>query len=235
MGHPKLRKRTYKGPSHPWQKERIEEEKLLLNEFGLKNKKELWKSAAKLRKYTRQAKKLIVLDTPQAKNEKAQLVNKLSSMNLIAETAKIEDVLTITLKDILSRRLQTLAYRNKSAKSIRQARQFISHGHIMIGDKKITSPSYIVSKQEESIINFVSNSPLSNQDHPERFIEKEVMPKAPKKDKETSKKSSEGIGNSFPKKPKKNKEDKKTEKKSTKDKEEKNKEPKKEEKNESKK
>ena len=58
MGHPKLRKKTYQKPTHPWQKERIEEEKTLLKEFGLKNKKEVWRVNSLLRKHKRQAKKL---------------------------------------------------------------------------------------------------------------------------------------------------------------------------------
>ncbi|GAF76524.1 unnamed protein product, partial [marine sediment metagenome] len=154
MGHPKLKKKTYSKPTHPWQKERIEEEKELLKEFGLKNKEEIWKVSSLLRKYAKQAKTLIALDTPQSEIRRAQLLKKLSSSGLIEETAKLEDVLTITLKDILSRRLQTMIYKNKLAKSIRQSRQLITHEHIVVGDKKITSPSYLVSKQEETIINF---------------------------------------------------------------------------------
>lgn len=188
MGHPKLKKKTYSKPTHPWQKERIEEEKALLTEFGLKNKEEIWKVASLLRKYARQAKNLIALHTPQSEIEKAQLLKKLSSLGLINETAKLEDVLTITLKDILSRRLQTLVHKNRLAKSIRQARQFITHEHIVVGDKKITSPSYLVSKKEETLINFAPSSVLFNQDHPERVLEKETVVKAPKEDKKKSRK-----------------------------------------------
>lgn len=173
MGHPKLKKKKFSKPSHPWQKERIEEEKTLLKEFGLKNKEEIWKVTSLLRKYARQAKNLIALKTPRAEIEKAQLTKKLSSFGLINENAKLEDVLTITLKDILNRRLQTLVYKHKLAKSIRQARQFIIHEHISVGDKKITFPSYLVSKQKETTINFAPNSPLFNQDHPERVLHKE--------------------------------------------------------------
>ena len=206
MGHPKLKKKTYSKPTHPWQKERLEEEKALLDEFGLKNKKEVWRVASLLRKYAKQAKNLIALTTPQAEIEKAQLSKKLYSLGLIEETAKIEDVLTITLRDILGRRLQTLIHKNNLAKSIRQARQFISHEHILIGDKKITSPSYLVSREEEALISFASNSPLIDQDHAERVTEKEPVTKAPKEDKKTSKKKAEKTEK--PKKEEKKKEEK---------------------------
>jgi small subunit ribosomal protein S4 len=190
MGHPKLKKKTYSKPTHPWQKERLEEEKGLLKEFGLKNKEEIWRVSSKLRKYAKQAKTLITLNTPQSEIERAHLLKKLSSLGLIEETAKLEDVLTITLTDILNRRLQTLVCKKNLAKSIRQSRQFITHEHILIGEKKITSPSYLVSKQEESILNFASNSPLFSQDHPERAMEKEVMPVV-KEDKKKAKKTEE--------------------------------------------
>ena len=214
MGHPKLKKKFYSGPTHPWQKERLEEEIGLLTEFGMKNKKEIWKITSLLRKYSKQAKTLIPLNTPQSEMEKAQLLKKLSSLCLISETAKLEDVLTITLKDILSRRLQTLVYKNNLAKSIRQARQFISHEHILIGDKKITSPSYLVSKQEESLITFAPNSSLANQDHPERAqSKKEQAVSAPKVDKEDKKKRKDSN-----KKEKPNKDKKKQDKEAKKDK-----------------
>src|SRR3989338_11158824 len=175
MGHPKLKRKTYRGPTHPWQKERIEEEKALLKEFGLKNKKEVWRVASLLRKYNSQVKKLIAATTSQSEIEKKQLLKRLYSVGLVQETAKIEDVLTITLKDILNRRLQTLVYKNRLAKSVRQARQFITHEHIIIGSKKITSPSYIVQKNEETLINFAPNSDLFSQDHPERIVQKEPV------------------------------------------------------------
>ena len=202
MGHPKLKKKTYSKPTHPWQKERLEEEKGLLKEFGLKNKEEIWRVSSKLRKYAKQAKTLITLNTPQSEIERAHLLKKLSSLGLIEETAKLEDVLTITLTDILNRRLQTLVCKKNLAKSIRQSRQFITHEHILIGEKKITSPSYLVSKQEESILNFASNSPLFSQDHPERAMEKEVMPVV-KEDKKKAKKTEEKKETTKEEKPKK--------------------------------
>lgn len=183
MGHPKLKKKTYSGPTHPWQKERIEEEKVLLADFGLKNKEEVWKVSSLLRKYQKQAKRLITSSTPQAAIEKSQLLGKLSSYGLVGEAAKLEDVLTITTRDILSRRLQTMLHKNNMAKSIRQARQFIVHEHVLVGKRKITSPSYIVSKQEETLISFAPNSPLCSQDHPERMLKKEPAKKAVQEEK----------------------------------------------------
>ncbi|MBW2988872.1 30S ribosomal protein S4 [Candidatus Woesearchaeota archaeon] len=188
MGHPKLKKKTYSKPTHPWQKDRIEEEKSLLGEFGLKNKSEVWKADSLLRKYARQAKNLIALGGSQSEIRRMQLLRKLASFGLIGETAKLEDVLTITVKDMLSRRLQTITCKKGLAKSIRQARQLITHEHIIVGDKKITSPSYIVSKKEEALIGFAAGSPLSSQDHPERISGQQKPVKADSKGGEKPKK-----------------------------------------------
>jgi len=79
--------------------------------------------------------------------------------------------LTITLKDVLERRLQTLVYKKKLARSIKQARQFITHRHVTVSDKVITSPSYIVTKDDENKIGFSSLSALNSIDHPERALQ----------------------------------------------------------------
>ena len=168
MGDPRRIRSKYKRPVHPWQLARIEEEKILLKDYGLKNKKELWKITSKLKNFAKQAKKLIAARGPQAELEKKQLLNKLARLGLIKKGASIDDVLSITIKDLLERRLQTIVYRKKLAKTIKQARQFITHEHIFIGGKKISTPSYLVPVEEEETITFDPTSNLANPEHPER-------------------------------------------------------------------
>ena len=65
----------------------------------------------------------------------------------------------------------------------------ITHGHVTIGPKTITSPSYLVLVSEEDRIAFNPVSSLSNAEHPERVVAhketaEEVEEKARKKDKE---------------------------------------------------
>ncbi|MCD6575747.1 MAG: 30S ribosomal protein S4 [Nanoarchaeota archaeon] len=168
----KLRKK-YSRPSHLWQMDRIKEEAQLRKEYGYKNKKEIWKVQSVLRKFRAQARRLIPLTDKQAQLEKQQLLSRLASLGLVNENAQIEDVLALTIRDLLERRLQTLVFRKKMANSIKQARQFITHGHIVIGDKKVTSPSYMVKVSEEPYIGFAKNSPLADEDHPERVVIKE--------------------------------------------------------------
>ena len=173
MGDPRKIRSRLEGPSHPWQKERIEQEKELVQEYGLKNKSEIWRQMSKLKGFARQAKRLVALRRePQSEIEKIQLLTRLNKLGLLSKEAVLEDVLGLTIKDLLELRLQTLVCRKGFAKSMKQARQFIVHGHVAIGGKKITSPAYIVPSEEVPTISFVATSALADAEHPERKIEK---------------------------------------------------------------
>lgn len=168
MGDPRKHRKKYSKPMHPWQRARIEEERELVKVYGVKNKKELWKISSKLKNFKEQAKKIIRTHSLQSQKEKEQLMNKLNKLGLLSTGATLDDVLGLSLKNVLDRRLQSILLKKGSARTIKQARQFITHQHIMVGGKMITSPNYLVSTEEESQISFASNSTLSNPEHPER-------------------------------------------------------------------
>lgn len=163
MGDPKKRRKQYTTPIHPWQKLRIDDEKALSKEFGLKNKKEIWKLASKTRDFARQAKKLIANTSEQGELEKKQLLARLVSLHILPPDADLDDVLGLQTKDLMERRLQTMVMKKGLAKSMKEARQLIVHGHIMIGTTKITIPSYLVKKDEETLIKYVPTSPILKQ------------------------------------------------------------------------
>jgi small subunit ribosomal protein S4 len=199
MGSPKKQRKKFTKPSHPWQKERILAESELLKSYGLKRKYEIWKMNTILKNFTAQAKNLITSKNIQVEKERNQLLTRLFSLGLIGKGAKIEDVLSLTLKDILERRLQTLVFRKNIARSLNQSRQFIVHEHISIDDRVITAPSYIVPLEHEKNIQFSQNSILFDVNHPERLVmgkeEKEKKAKTPgklKKSDETAKKPKSG-------------------------------------------
>ena len=178
MGDPKKHRKKYSTPSHPWQAERLEEERKLVKEYGFKNKTELWKMVSFLRKVTAQAKKLITLTGDQADKEKELLLQRLKRYGLLTSDASLDKILSISLRDVLERRLQTQVYKKKLANSVKQSRQFITHKHVMIGDKIITSPSYILTVEEESKMSFRETSSVSDPEHPERVAalnQKEVV------------------------------------------------------------
>lgn len=177
MGDPKRTRKKYSSPMHPWQKDRMEVEQKLLKEYGMKNKRELWKMNSVLRNFHTRAKELAAATGEQANKEKEQLFIKLQRYGLIGETPTLDDALGITLRDILERRLQTQVFRKQLARSMQQARQFIIHQHIVVGEKKMTVPSYLVSTAEESKIFFTEASTLSNPEHPERQVVQKLSPK----------------------------------------------------------
>jgi len=179
MGDPRKKRKKYETPRHPWQASRIEAEKEITREYALKTKKEIWKMRSTLRKYTTQAKKLTTDATEQGKKEREQLIKRLFRMGLVKSTAQLDDVLNLTLKDIFERRLQTIVFRKNFARTMNQARQFITHHHILIGDKLITSPSHLVLSEQENKIIFRKESAFTNEDHPER-AKKEEKPKIKK-------------------------------------------------------
>ena len=89
------------------------------------------------------------------------LSKKLIRLGVVGPEARFEDVLSLTVEDLLKRRLQTLVFEKGFAKTIYQARQFIVHGHIQVVGKKIDAPSYIVKKEEEDFIGYAPSSPLT--------------------------------------------------------------------------
>jgi len=190
MGDPRRIRKKFSGPAHPWQKERIDEEKIFFKEYGLKNKSEIWKAASKLRGFKIQVKKIIKAKTEQSEKEKTQLLSKLAKLGILQENQNIDDILGLSTKDILERRLQSVVFRKGLAKSMKQARQFITHEHIIVNNKKITAPGFLVPKSLENSISFSQSSSFVSEDHPERIQEKKPAIKA-KKEKQKEKKETE--------------------------------------------
>lgn len=145
----KRQRKKYKTPTKPWSKQRIEKERETVKTFGLSKKREIWRAETFLRNYRRIARKLA------AKKDKEQekvLIKKLAKLGLLNETAGLDDVLSLTLENLFERRLQTIIFRKGLSNSVKQARQYITHGHVTINGKKVVYPSYLVLKDEEDKI-----------------------------------------------------------------------------------
>lgn len=171
MGKPKFSRKKYETPSHPWKEQRIRDENELIKKYGLKNKREIWKAETTLRKYRGQARELLAkIDSndPQIKKESNQLITRLTRFNVLPLNATLDDVLALDTEAFLARRLQTLTYLKGLANTPKQARQLISHGHIAIAQRRITVPSYNVSKDEENMIEYTTDSALNDAAHPAR-------------------------------------------------------------------
>lgn len=182
MGDPRFSRKKYETPSHPWEKVRIEREAELIQKYGLKNKREIWRAETFLRKIRGQARKLRATEgQEQSEKEKKLLLKRLFRLGLLPENATLDDVLSITIEDVLSRRLQTIVYFKGFASTLKQARQFIVHKHIAIDGKIVNVPSYLVRKDDEEKITYSPSSPLQDEEHPMRpkaekieIIKKEV-------------------------------------------------------------
>ena len=152
MGDPKRIRKKYETPGHPWRADVLAEELKLLGEYGLRNKRELWRTASVLRKFRAQARALVSVTGEKRRQEEAKLLGKLYRMGILPEGATLDDVLRLTVRDFLERRLQTMVYKLGLARTLYQARQFIVHGHVFVGDRKVRSPSYHVMRGEEEKI-----------------------------------------------------------------------------------
>ena len=137
MGYPGKNHKSYQTPKRPFEKTRIESETRLVIEYGLRNKREVWKAQADLRKYRKGARNLLVLGSSSADKEsydakKAELISHLQRAGLLGPDADIEDVLSLKIQTQLERRLQTMVHRRGLARSPKQARQIDhprSHRH----------------------------------------------------------------------------------------------------------
>ena len=161
----------YETPNHPFQGERIAEEAGLVGRYGLKNKEELWRAQSELRSYRREARKLLGRtqgDAEAAEQEGQEFLQSLQRNGILGDQDGLDDILSLDITDVLERRLQTVAYRKGLASTPKQARQFITHGHVIVDDRRVTIPSYTVTVNEEDVISFDETSPLADDLHPAR-------------------------------------------------------------------
>lgn len=170
MGSIKKIRKKYSKPSHPWRSTRIEEENQICKDYGIPKKTEVWKTIAKLESYKNQTKRLSSIDNTQSALEMGNLIAKVKSYNLIQNDTS-DEILGITLKNLLDRRLQTIVFKKNLAKGMKQARQLITHRHILVNNKIISSPSYLVKLSEETGVEISPKSPFYDVAHPERTKE----------------------------------------------------------------
>jgi small subunit ribosomal protein S4 len=153
----KRQKKKFDKPLRPWDRTRIESEKKLKKDYGLRRKKEIWRAESILRNYRRLARGLAA---KRDKDKEKILLDKLVKMGLINPNASLDNVLALNVETILERRLQTLVFRRGLAHSISQARQFIIHGHIALDKKRVKWPSLIVPLSEDGKISFYEKSKM---------------------------------------------------------------------------
>lgn len=170
MGHPRKSKKRYEKPRRPWEMTRIKEERELAEKYGLKNKREIWKAASHIKKYQRQIRAILaeiagITPTEHTLRKKEAILAALRRRGILKESegasGKEEDVLALTVEDLLERRLQTRVFKKGLSNSIKHARQLIVHGHIAVNGRRVTIPSYIVDVEAEKKIGYYGEPPVT--------------------------------------------------------------------------
>jgi small subunit ribosomal protein S4 len=149
----KRKHKNYSRPKKAFDKVRILEEAEIIKEFGLKNKKEIWKAEAKVKIMREKAKNLI---SSSAENQK-KLFEQLQKIGLNVKS--IADVLSLNKSDYLNRRLETVVFQKKLAPTIKTARQLIAHKKILVDGEVVSIPSYIVPVELENKISLKHSKP----------------------------------------------------------------------------
>jgi small subunit ribosomal protein S4 len=168
VGDPKKQRKKFDTPRFRWRKDILQEELKLLGQYGLRNKHELWRHKTYLSKVRGIARSLISKTPEERAKMEGELLTRLKKLGILQETAVLDNVLDLTIEDILERRLQTIVFRKGLTRTIFQSRQLITHAHVTINNRRVTIPGYIVPKAEEAEIAYSATSAVANQAHPLR-------------------------------------------------------------------
>lgn len=163
IGAPRTTSKTYSTPKRPYESARLDAELQLAGEFGLKNKREIYRINFQLSKIRRAARDLLTRDEKDPKRlfEGNALIRRLVRVGVLSEDKKkLDYVLALKVEDFLERRLQTQVFRAGLAKSIHHARVLISQRHIAVGKQIVNIPSFMVRLDSEKHIDFAATSPF---------------------------------------------------------------------------
>jgi small subunit ribosomal protein S4 len=161
MGDIKKPRKKYSRPKRHWDLALLMQELEIVGKYGLRNKRELWKAQSQLSSIRKRARALLALPIEVRRAREKELLSSLNRLGLVGEDATLDDILNLKVEDILERRLQTIVYKKGLAKTPLQARQMITHRHIVVGDRIVTIPSYWVKKGEEEKVALRADSPFA--------------------------------------------------------------------------
>ena len=185
MGDPRKFSNKYEHPKRLWEADRITQEKGLKREYGLKTMRELWVMNQELKKMRREARRLLSVSEDERKRDLPKLMTKLARLGILDRSAKLEQVLSLSVKDVLERRLQTRVVKRGLAKTMKQARQLITHGFISVKGRKVNSPSYLVPVSEDDTIDYYKKINLEIPEEEEKVAPKPEEKTVEKKEETT--------------------------------------------------
>ncbi|WP_243670314.1 30S ribosomal protein S4 [Vulcanisaeta sp. JCM 16161] len=148
-------------PRRLWNRQLLEEELRLIGEYGLRNKRELWLAKTILREIKHRARSLLSMPAEQRAKLETEFKARLFKAGFIPEQdIPLDAVLSLDVRAILDRRLQTIVYRKGLAKTIYEARQLVTHGHIAVDGRVVKSPGYLVPRELEDRVTYAITSPI---------------------------------------------------------------------------
>merc|ERR1711896_62267 len=165
MGRYQLRNfsKVSRPPRRPYEKERLDAELKLIGQFGLKNKREIWRVRLALAKIRSTARTLLTKDEkdPSRIFEGQALMRRMIRYGILEEDKqRLDYVLALSLENFMERRLQTLVFKRGLAKSIHHARVLIRQRHIRVGRQIVNVPSFLVRVESQPHIEFALSSPF---------------------------------------------------------------------------
>lgn len=153
MGAPKRNRRKYEKPKDVWSSERISSDNALIDAYGLKNMKEVWIAQTRVGRVRRNAREFLS-GTIASKTDEAAMIARLAKFGIVKAGATLDDLLDLDEKVFLERRLESIVARKGLARTMKQARQLITHGYISISGKKVNRPGYMVKLEEEKAVGY---------------------------------------------------------------------------------
>ncbi|KFM58001.1 40S ribosomal protein S9-like [Stegodyphus dumicola] len=160
---PTVHSKTYVTPRRPFEKERLDQELKFIGDFGLRNKREVWRVKYTLAKIRKAARELLTLDEKDTRRlfEGNALLRRLVRIGVLDENRmKLDYVLGLRVEHFLERRLQTQVFKQGLAKSIHHARVLIRQRHIRVRKQVVNVPSFVVRLDSEKHIDFSLKSPF---------------------------------------------------------------------------
>eukprot|EP01119_Soliformovum_irregulare_P007320 TRINITY_DN1971_c0_g1_i1.p1 TRINITY_DN1971_c0_g1~~TRINITY_DN1971_c0_g1_i1.p1 ORF type:complete len:196 (+),score=60.60 TRINITY_DN1971_c0_g1_i1:65-652(+) len=153
--------KTSKTPRRPFEKERLDAELRIIGEYGLKNKREVWRVQRVLSHIRKAARNLLTKDAkdPQRLFEGAALLRRLHRYGILDEHQnQLDFVLALKVNNFLDRRLQTQVFKLGMAKSYHHARILIKQRHIRVGRQVVDVPSFMVRVDSQKHIDYAFTS-----------------------------------------------------------------------------